>query len=128
MQSERRLADSELIAPSDGVILTRAREKGAIVAAGETVFTLTLVSPVWVRTYVNEHDLGRIRPGMPADVRTDSAPDKTYQGQIGFISPTAEFTPKTVETRELRTEPGLSAAGGRRQPRQRPAAGDAGHA
>ena len=103
VQSERRLADSELVAPSDGVILTRAREKGAIVAAGETVFTLTLSSPVWVRTYVNEQDLGRIHPGMTAVVRTDSAPDKEYHGQIGFISPTAEFTPKTVETRELRT-------------------------
>ena len=104
IQSERRLTDSELIAPSDGVILTRAREKGAIVPAGDTVFTLTLASPVWVRTYVNERDLGRIRPDLPAEVRTDSAPDKVYRGAIGFISPTAEFTPKTVETRELRTD------------------------
>ncbi|HEY2840834.1 MAG TPA: secretion protein HlyD [Pirellulales bacterium] len=103
IQIERRLADAELIAPNDGVILTRAREKGAIVSAGETVFTLTLSSPVWVRTYVNERDLGRIHPGMTAEVRTDSAPDKIYHGKIGFISPTAEFTPKTVETRELRT-------------------------
>jgi HlyD family secretion protein len=103
-QSERRLADSDLIAPNAGTILTRAREKGAIVQAGETVFTLTLTSPVWVRTYVNERDLGRIRPGMLAEVRTDSAPGKAYRARIGFISPTAEFTPKTVETRELRTD------------------------
>jgi HlyD family secretion protein len=104
VESERRLADSDLVAPNDGTILTRARERGAIVQAGETVFTLTLVSPVWVRTYVNERDLGRIRPNLPAEVRTDSAPDKVYRGFIGFISPTAEFTPKTVETRELRTD------------------------
>jgi HlyD family secretion protein len=104
IQSERRLADSDLIAPSAGTILTRAREKGAIVQAGETVFTLTLASPVWVRTYVNERDLGRVQPNMPAEVRTDSAPDKVYRGYVGFISPTAEFTPKTVETRELRTD------------------------
>lgn len=104
VQAERRLADSELVVPSDGVILTRVREKGAIVAAGETVYTLTLASPVWVRTYVNEQDLGRIRPGLEAVVHTDSAPDKDYRGQIGFISPKAEFTPKTVETRELRTD------------------------
>jgi HlyD family secretion protein len=103
-QSERRLSDSDLIAPGAGIILTRAREKGAIVQAGETVFTLTLASPVWVRTYVNERDLGRIRPDMPAEVRTDSAPNKVYPARIGFISPTAEFTPKTVETRELRTD------------------------
>jgi HlyD family secretion protein len=103
VQSERRLADSDLVAPNDGTILTRAREKGAIVQAGETIFTLTLASPVWVRTYVNERDLGRIQPNMAAEVRTDST-DKVYHGFIGFISPTAEFTPKTVETRELRTD------------------------
>ncbi|TMQ32798.1 MAG: secretion protein HlyD [Planctomycetota bacterium] len=104
VQSERRLADSDLIAPGPGIILTRAREKGAIVQAGETVFTLTLASPVWVRTYVNERDLGRVGPNMAALVRTDSAPDKVYPARVGFISPTAEFTPKTVETRELRTD------------------------
>jgi HlyD family secretion protein len=104
IQAERRLADSDLIAPNDGMILTRSREKGAIVQAGETVFTLTLASPVWVRTYVNERDLGRIRPHMAAEVRTDSAPGKVYSARVGFISPTAEFTPKTVETRELRTD------------------------
>jgi HlyD family secretion protein len=104
IQSERRLSDADLISPSDGMILTRARETGAIVSPGEPVFTLTLTSPVWVRTYVNEQDLGRIHPGMLAEVRTDSAPKKIYHGRIGFISPTAEFTPKTVETRELRTD------------------------
>ena len=102
--SERRLGDSVLVAPSDGVVLTRARERGAIVSLGETIYSITLNSPVWVRTYVNERDLGRIEPGMKAEVRTDSAPDKIYSGQIGFISPAAEFTPKTVETRELRTD------------------------
>jgi HlyD family secretion protein len=104
IQSQRRRADADLVAPNDGVILTRAREKGAIVQAGETVFTLTLASPVWVRTYVHERDLGLIRPDMPASVTTDTAPNRPYAGHIGFISPTAEFTPKTVETRELRTD------------------------
>jgi HlyD family secretion protein len=103
-QSERRLADADLIAPNDGVILTRARERGAIVQSGETVFTLTLATPVWVRTYVNERDLGLIYPDMPASVITDSRPDRPYSAKIGFISPTAEFTPKSVETRELRTD------------------------
>lgn len=102
--AERNLADSSLIGPNDGIILTRAREKGAIVQPGETVFTLTLASPVWVRTYANEPDLGFVQPGMTAAVTTDSAPDRPYQGHVGFISPTAEFTPKTVETRELRTD------------------------
>ncbi len=68
------------------------------------MFALTLTSPVWVRTYVNEVDLGRVRPGMAAWVRTDTSGEKGYRGHVGFISPTAEFTPKTVETRELRTD------------------------
>src|SRR5207248_3184041 len=104
VEAERRLADSNLVAPNDGTILTRARERGAIVQAGETVFTLTLAAPVWVRSYINERDLGRVRPNMVAEVRTDSAPGKVYPARVGFISPTAEFTPKTVETRELRTD------------------------
>jgi len=103
IQIERKLADCNLTAPSDGFILTRSREKGAIVQSGETVFTLTLTSPVWVRTYVSERDLGEISPGIQAAVTTDTAPDRPYSGHIGFISPTAEFTPKTVETREIRT-------------------------
>lgn len=101
IQAERRLADAELIAPSVGTVLTRVREPGAIVGAGETVYAVTIVSPVWVRTYVSEPDLGRLRPGMKVKVVTDGG--KAYSGQVGFISPVAEFTPKTVETNELRT-------------------------
>ncbi len=104
VEIERRLEDAELVAPGDGVILTRARERGAIVQAGETVLTLTLATPVWVRTYVSERDLGLVRPDHEARVITDTAPDRPYSAKIGFISPTAEFTPKTVETRELRTD------------------------
>jgi len=98
------LADTKLVAPSDGVITTRVRETGAIVNAGETVFTLTLDRPVWVRAYVGEADLGRIHPGMAATVTTDMPGGKAYRGTVGFISPVAEFTPKSVETRELRTD------------------------
>lgn len=101
--AERRLADSTLYAPNDGTILTRAREGGAIVNAGETVFTLTLSSPVWIRTYVDEPDLGSVKPGMAVRVVTDAASGRSYWGRVGFISPTAEFTPKTVETQALRT-------------------------
>lgn len=97
-----QVRDTVLTAPSDGVILTRAQEEGAIVQAGTTVFTLSLAKPVWVRAYVHEPDLGRIHPGMKVEVRTDSR-EKPYHGQIGFISPRAEFTPKTVETEKLRT-------------------------
>jgi HlyD family secretion protein len=102
--AELNLSDCRLLASADGVIITRALEPGAIVAAGTTVYSLCLYSPVWIRTYVDERDLGRIYPGMKALVYTDTNPEKPYQGQIGFISPVAEFTPKTVETRELRTD------------------------
>jgi HlyD family secretion protein len=102
-ESERRLTDSRLFAPNDGIIFTRAREPGAIVSSGDTTFTLTLSSPVWVRTYVDEPNLGYVRPGMVARIRTDASPGQVYQGKVGFISPKAEFTPKAVETPELRT-------------------------
>ena len=98
------LADTEIIAPDTGVLLSRIEEPGAIVTEGAPVYTLSLTNPLWVRTYVAEPDLGRVYPGMPASVTTDSAPDHGYQGHVGFISPVAEFTPKTVETPDLRTD------------------------
>ncbi|MCJ8156901.1 secretion protein HlyD [Sphingomonas sp. LaA6.9] len=97
------LADATITAPSAGTILTRAREPGAIVQAGEAVFTLTIDRPMRVRAYVPEPDLGRISPGMKVLVTTDGNP-KSYQGTIGHISPTAEFTPKSVQTEDLRTD------------------------
>ncbi len=97
------IADAELHAPNDGVILTRAREPGAIVQPGETVLTLTIDRPMRVRAYVDEVDLGRISPDMAVEVTADGV-GRIYHGTIGFISPTAEFTPKTVQTRELRTD------------------------
>ncbi len=103
MTAERQLADADLIAPSDGTVLSRVRETGAIVAAGDAVYVLSLTSPVWVRTYVAEPDLARIQPGMDVTVHTDLSEGKTYSGKVGFISTVAEFTPKTVETTELRT-------------------------
>jgi len=99
-----RLADTVIVAPSDGVLLTRIAEPGAIVAAGQTVATLSLNDPIWVRAYVPEPDLGKIWPGMPAEIMTDSRPDRPYRGHVGFISPEAEFTPKNVETPRLRTD------------------------
>jgi HlyD family secretion protein len=101
--AERNLVDADLIAPSNGTVLSRVREVGAIVAAGETVYVLSLTTPVWVRTYVSEPDLGRIHHGMEVQVKTDTPRGKTFAGRIGFISTAAEFTPKTVETTELRT-------------------------
>lgn len=94
--------DATLIAPSDGVILTRVRERGSILQAGEPVLTMALTRPVWVRAYVEEPALGLAAPGTPAEIITDAG--GAYRGQIGFVSPVAEFTPKTVETPDLRSD------------------------
>ena len=100
----QRLEDTRLLAPAAGVIRTRILEPGAMAAPGAPVFTLALTDPLWVRAYISEPDLGLVHEGMRAEVRTDTLPDKAYQGWVGFISSTAEFTPKTVETTELRTK------------------------
>ena len=97
------LKDTELYAPADGIIRNRILEPGDMASPLTPVFTLALNNPVWVRAYAPETALGKLAPGMAADVSTDSYPGKTYSGWIGFISPTAEFTPKNVETPELRT-------------------------
>ena len=102
-QATTSLADTELTAPSDGTVIARVREPGSMVASQSTVYSLSLDKPVYVRAYVSEPDLGRIAPGTTVRVRSDTS-DKVYRGQIGFISPRAEFTPKTVETTDLRTD------------------------
>lgn len=96
------LADTDIFSPSDGSILTRIREPGAIVRESDPIYTLSLNSPIWVRAFVNEPQLGLIYFGMPAEVWTDT--NRVYKGHVGFISPVAEFTPKTVETAQLRTD------------------------
>jgi len=98
------LGDTRVYAPADGTMLTRAAEPGAVVAAGRTVYVLSLDEPVWIRVFAPEPWLGNIRPGMPAEIRTDSPGVGPFTGQVGFISPVAEFTPKNVETPELRTD------------------------
>lgn len=92
-----------LRAPSDAVVRSRLREPGDMISAQSPVYALALRRPKWVRVYVREADLGRIRPGMAAQVLSDSFPDQPAVGQIGYISSVAEFTPKVVQTEELRT-------------------------
>lgn len=101
--AEIQLADTELRSPSDGILITRAVESGAIVQPGTTVLSLSLEKPVWVRAYVPEPDLGKFPSGTKVELFTDGKPDHAYHGTVGFVSPSAEFTPKSVETKELRT-------------------------
>ena len=102
--ARQELADAQLYAPTNGVIRNRLLETGDMASPQKPVFTLALDDPVWVRAYVPETDLGKIRTGMKAEVTTDSFPEKHYPAWMGFVSPTAEFTPKTVETPEVRTK------------------------
>lgn len=97
------LKDSALTAPSGGVILSRSIEKGTMVQNGTPAYSLSLTDPVWVRAYVGEAQLGSFAPGTKVTLYTDARPDKAYMGTVGFVSPTAEFTPKPVETTDLRT-------------------------
>ena len=103
-KAQTALADTVLRAPSPGIISVRAREPGAIVEAGQTVYTLALTVPVWIRAYVPQPQLGRIKPGMTVQLSVDSMPGRQYTGTVGFISPSAEFTPKTVQTEQVRDD------------------------
>ncbi|MGO9772964.1 MAG: efflux RND transporter periplasmic adaptor subunit [Roseiarcus sp.] len=101
--AQRQFDDTRLYAQSDGVVEDRILEPGDMASPATPVLTVALLNPLWIRAYAPEDELGRIRLGMKASVSADSYPGRTYDGWIGYISPTAEFTPKTVETPELRT-------------------------
>jgi len=101
--SRQQFFYTELHAVESGVVNTRIVEPGTVVLSHSPVYAIALSDPVWARTYVSEPDLGRIYSGMAAEIETDAVAGKTYVGWIGFISPVAEFTPKSVETVEVRT-------------------------
>lgn len=100
---------SRLYALEDGIVTARLVEPGTIVQKGTAVYTLSKPRPIWIRAYVSEVNLGNIYDGMPAEIITDSidpqtGTKRTYQGHIGYISPVSEFTPKSVQTTDLRTD------------------------
>ncbi|RPI29861.1 MAG: HlyD family efflux transporter periplasmic adaptor subunit [Acidobacteria bacterium] len=101
---DAQLSDSVALAPADGVVLIKSAEDGEVVAAGSTILTLGDIEHPWLRGYVGEKDLGRIKLGMPVRITTDSFPGKVYQGKIAFISSEAEFTPKQIQTPEERVK------------------------
>lgn len=106
--AKNRLYYTKVFAPDEGIVMVRVQEPGANVSAGQIVYTMSKTKPVWVRAYVNETDLGNIKYGQEVSVYTDTVNPQTgkkrkYKGQIGYISPVAEFTPKTVQSTDLRT-------------------------
>ncbi len=105
--AENQLKYTKIYAPNDGIVTTRIQEPGAFVAAGQGIYTICKNKPMWVRAYVNEPNLGNIKYGMKVKIFTDTFDPKTqklreYEGQIGYISPVAEFTPKTVQSTDQR--------------------------
>ncbi|UXS02413.1 HlyD family efflux transporter periplasmic adaptor subunit [Agrobacterium tumefaciens] len=98
-----QIDQGQLRVPMDAVIRSRLHEPGDMVTSASPVFSLALTDPKWIRVYVDEADIGKIKPGMQARIMTDSHPDKAIEGKVGYISSVAEFTPKSVQTEELRT-------------------------
>lgn len=102
-QLQHDLAEGELRAPSAGVIDKRVLEAGDMASPQKTAFTLALTEPLWIRVWLPEAQLGRVPPGALASISTDSHPGKMYRGWVGHVSPSAEFTPKSVETADVRS-------------------------
>jgi HlyD family secretion protein len=99
----KQLADTELVSPCNAVVRSRLMEPGEMASPQRPVLNLAIADPKWVRAYISEPDLGRIRTGMKASISADSFPGRLLPGWIGFISSVAEFTPKAVQTDELRS-------------------------
>ncbi|MBV9400786.1 MAG: efflux RND transporter periplasmic adaptor subunit [Bryobacterales bacterium] len=102
--TKTQIDDAVIAAPIDGVIEVKSAEVGEVLAAGTTVVTLGDLDHPWLRAYINEKDLGRVKLNQEAALKTDSFPNKTYMGRISFISPEAEFTPKQIQTKEERVK------------------------
>lgn len=102
--AQKNLTDTQLYAPADGVIQDRILEPGDMVTPQAPVFTLALDNPLWVRAYLPEPEMGKVALGMHAWIESDSFPGVRFPGWIGFISPVSEFTPKNVESTQLRTQ------------------------
>src|SRR5262245_10868813 len=98
----QQLVDAELLAPMDAVVRNRILEPGDMASPQRPVFSLAITDPKWVRAYVSEPELGKVHQGMAATVSVDSFPNRRFEGWVGFISSVAEFTPKAVQTQELR--------------------------
>ena len=102
--TDTQINDTVVIAPIDGVVLVKSAEVGEVLAAGTTVVTIGDIDHPWLRAYINETDLGRIKYGQPAWLTSDSFPGKQYPGRISFIASEAEFTPKQIQTFEERVK------------------------
>ena len=99
-----RLADTRLYAPLVGQVTAKHAEPGEMLAAGSPVLTVTSLDDTWIRAYIPETELGRIKLGQTVKITSDTWPDKTYQGTVSFIAQQAEFTPRNVQTQVERVK------------------------
>jgi HlyD family secretion protein len=97
-QSESVAREAEIHAPADGIILHRMAEPGLLLGPGQPALTMAFANRLYVRTFVPETQLGRVKPGSPAEVTVDAFPGNVFPGKVTEISPDAEFTPKPVDT------------------------------
>jgi HlyD family secretion protein len=102
--AQTQLARTTLKSPCDGIVMTRVIEPGTVVLPNSAVYSVAITGEVWVRAFVPEPMLARVAPDTEVRVFTDGRPNQPYTGRIGYVAPAAEFTPKTVETPELRTQ------------------------
>jgi HlyD family secretion protein len=102
--AQARLAYAQITAPVDGVVLSKNIEVGEYVSPGTPVVTIGDLNQVWLKAYIAETDLGRVKLGQKVAVTTDTYPNKVYNGTIGFIASEAEFTPKNIQTTEERVK------------------------
>jgi HlyD family secretion protein len=101
---DTQLQDSVAVTPIDGVVLVKSAETGEVLAAGTSVVTVGDLARPWLRAYINEQDLGKVKLGGSVKIVTDSYPGKAYEGKVSFISSEAEFTPKQIQTNEERVK------------------------
>ena len=102
--AEIRLAYTELRAPFSGILVSRNVEPGEVVTPGQEVLSLSDLSHVDLKVFVDETEIGKVRPGQKVDVKIDTFPSKTYTGYVSFISPEGEFTPKIIQTHKERVK------------------------
>jgi HlyD family secretion protein len=102
--AETQIENARLTSPLEGVVLSHNIEVGEYVSPGTPIVTVADTVHVWVRAYIDQTDLGHIAHGQHVAVHSDTFPNKTYDGVIGFISSEAEFTPKTVQTPKERVK------------------------
>lgn len=101
---DTQIGDTKVYSPADGVVMVRAAEPGEVIAAGTSVLTIGDIEHPWLRGYISEQQLGRVKLGQKVILRTDSYPGKEYEGRVSFIASDAEFTPKQIQTQEERVK------------------------